>query len=39
MTPNEYKEKRAALDAEFYGTTSPHVRGGGIYSIIKENRL
>ena len=29
MTPNEYKERRAALDAEFYGNSSSHIGGGG----------
>ena len=28
MTPNEYKEKLAALDAEFNGNSSSHVGGG-----------
>ena len=30
MTPNEYKEKLAALNAEFYGDSSSHA-GGGMY--------
>lgn len=32
MTPNEYKEKLAALNAEFYGNSSSHV-GGGVVNL------
>ena len=35
MTPNEYKEKLAALNAEFYGDSSSHVVGGVIQTILR----